>query len=147
MEKTLIILKPDTVMRGLMGKVIARFEEKGFKFLALKMLKVDKAKAEDLYSPHHGQPFYPPLIDFITSGPVVAAVLTGMDVIGEVRNLMGKTSPAEATPGSIRSDFAQRMQRNVIHGSDSPESAQREIAVFFAEDELLDYTLPAEAWL
>jgi len=147
MEKTLIILKPDTVMRGLMGKVLSRFEEKGFKFLGLKMLKIDRAKAEELYSPHLGQPFYPPLIDFITSGPIVVAVLTGIEVIPQVRNLMGKTSPAEATPGSIRCDFGQRMQRNIIHGSDCPDSAKREIALFFSEEELLDYRLPVETWL
>ena len=147
MQKTLIILKPDTVMRGLIGKIITRFEDKGFIFMGLKLIQVNRERAEALYSPHFGKAFYPPLIEYLTSGPVVVAVLAGEEVISQVRNLMGKTNPQDAAPGSVRGDFGQRIEHNLIHGSDSPESAESEIPIFFTFGELLDYSLPIEKWL
>ena len=146
MERTLIILKPDTVQRGLMGRVISRFEDRGFKIIGFKFARLSEETAEELYAPHKGKPFYPPLIEYITSGPVLAVALEGHDVIEEVRTMMGKTNPREAAPGSIRGDFGQRMEFNVIHGSDSPESVKRELPVFFSPDDLVKYDMDKSRW-
>ncbi|MCL5035820.1 MAG: nucleoside-diphosphate kinase [Chloroflexi bacterium] len=146
MERTLIILKPDTVQRGLMGRVISRFEDRGFKIIGFKFARLSTETAEELYATHKGKPFYPPLIEYITSGPVLAVALEGHDVIEEVRAMMGKTNPREAAPGSIRGDFGQRMEFNVIHGSDSQESVERELPVFFSPDDLVKYDMEKSRW-
>ena len=147
MERTLLLVKPDAVMRGLVGKIIARFEEKGFKILGLKFLWMSRAQAEELYKPHVGKSFYEPTVKYMTSSPITAMVLEGYDCISQVRTLMGATRPVEAVPGSIRGDFAQRVDRNAVHGSDSAESAAREIPIFFKDDEIVKYTHHVEAWI
>jgi nucleoside-diphosphate kinase len=137
MERTFIALKPDAVQRGLTGEIIGRFERKGFKLIGLKLMNVSRELAETHYGEHKGKPFFPGLVDFITSGPIVAMVWEGANVIATARAMMGATNPANATPGTIRGDFAVETGRNVIHGSDSPASAEREIGLFFQESELL----------
>ena len=136
MERTFVAIKPDAVQRGLIGEVIQRFEKKGFKIIGLKMIHVDRALAERHYAEHVGKPFYENLINFITSGPIVAMVLQGVDVVNLTRLMMGATNPQNATPGTIRADYAQITERNIVHGSDSLESAKREIALFFSDNEL-----------
>lgn len=130
-ERTLILIKPDGVERGLVGEVISRIERKGFAVVALEMRTLDAAVAQAHYGEHVGKPFFPDLVEFITSGPLVAGVIEGPDAIAAWRQMMGATKPLEATPGSIRADLAVEMGRNIVHGSDSPESAAREIALFF----------------
>ncbi|MDD3149450.1 MAG: nucleoside-diphosphate kinase [Candidatus Gastranaerophilales bacterium] len=136
MERTFVAVKPDAVQRGLIGEIIKRFERKGFKIIGLKMMQVDEATAKKHYAEHVGKPFFDNLISFITSGPIVAMVLKGIDVVEQSRHLMGVTDPRQANAGTIRGDYAQIMERNVVHGSDSVESAEREIAIFFEESEL-----------
>ncbi len=135
MERTFVAIKPDAVKRGLIGKIIERFENKGYKIIAIKMLQPTLELAEKHYQEHIGKPFYPNLIKFITSGPIVAMVIEGEDVIQGVRHLMGCTRPNEADAGTIRSDFAQSKEYNVVHGADSVESAEREIAIYFRPEE------------
>lgn len=147
MERTLVILKPDTIQRGLAGRIISRFEDRGFNLTGMKLIKLSVEMAERLYVPHAGKPFYHPLIKYITAGPVIAIVLEGYDVIEEVRSMMGKTNPREASPGTIRGDLGQRMDFNIIHGSDSPESVERELPVFFKDDELVDYQKNISLWM
>ena len=130
-ERTLILVKPDGVARDLIGEVLGRFERKGLKVIALELRTVDEATARQHYAEHDGQPFFPRLVEFITSGPLVAAVLEGEEAIANARNLMGATNPVTSAPGSIRGDLATVMERNIVHGSDSPESALREIGLFF----------------
>ena len=137
-ERTFIAIKPDAVQRGLIGKIIARIEEKGYKIVAMKMLQVTDKQAAEHYAEHFGKPFYPNLVAFITSAPIVAMVVEGEDAISGMRQLMGKTNPANAEVGTIRGDFSPFMSFNVIHGSDGPESAEREIAIYFNEDEICD---------
>jgi len=137
MQRTFIAIKPDAVQRGLIGEVIQRFEKKGFKIIGIKILQLDRQTAEKHYEEHVGKPFFEGLVNFITSGPVVAMVLEGVNAIDAARKLMGATNPTNADPGTIRADFAQTMERNVVHGSDSPESAEREISIFFSESELI----------
>ena len=137
-ERTFIAIKPDAVQRGLIGKIIARVEEKGYKIVAMKMLQVTEKQAAEHYAEHFGKPFYPNLVAFITSAPIVAMVVEGEDAISGMRQLMGKTNPANAEVGTIRGDFSPFMSFNVIHGSDGPESAEREIAIYFNEDEICD---------
>ncbi len=137
MERTFIAVKPDAVQRGLIGEVIQRFEKKGFKIIGLKILQLDRQTAEKHYAEHFGKPFFESLVDFITSGPVVVMVLEGVNAVEAARKLMGATNPANADPGTIRADYAHTMQRNVVHGSDSTVSAEREIAIFFDEKELI----------
>jgi len=137
MERTFIALKPDAVQRGLIGEVIQRFEKKGFKIIGLKILQIDRQTAEKHYAEHVGKPFYEGLVSFITSGPVVAMVLEGVNAVDAARKLMGATNPLQADAGTIRADLAHTMPRNVVHGSDSPTSAEREIAIFFKESELI----------
>lgn len=147
MEKTFAMIKPDGVQRGFVGEIIKRFENKGFKILGLKIMQVTDELAAQHYAEHQGKPFYDGLVEYITSGPVVAMVLSGNNVIKEVRKIMGVTNPLEAAPGTIRGDFALDIGRNIIHGSDSPESADREIGIYFTPEEILDYTYLPEKWL
>lgn len=137
-ERTFIAIKPDAVQRGLIGKIIARIEDKGYKIIALKMLQVTEEQAAVHYAEHVGKSFYPTLVAFITSAPIVAMVVEGEDAISGMRQIMGKTNPANAEVGTIRGDFSPLMSFNVIHGSDGPESAAREIAIYFKEDEICD---------
>ncbi|MDQ7822884.1 MAG: nucleoside-diphosphate kinase [Candidatus Eremiobacteraeota bacterium] len=146
-ERTLLLIKPDAVGRGLIGAITGRIEQKGLVVAALKLLTMTRAQAETLYAPHKGKGFYEPTVQYMTSGPIVAMVLRGFDVISEVRALMGATNPRDAAPGSIRGDFGQRVDRNCVHGSDSPESAQREIPIFFSGEELQDHSPVASQWI
>ncbi len=146
-ERTFALLKPDAVQRGLAGDILARFERRGLKIVGLKFMRVSRPLAESYYAEHKGKPFYEPLMAYITSGPVLAMVLEGDGAQAIVRKMMGKTNSAEAEPGTIRGDFALTIGRNVIHGSDSLESAKREIGFFFKPDELQEYKRIDEAWL
>jgi nucleoside-diphosphate kinase len=137
MQRTLAICKPDCVSRNLAGQVLARAEADGFCLVAMKMLRLTRAQASQFYDVHREKPFYPELIEFMTEGAVVVAVLERSDAVDGWRTLMGATNPANAAPGTIRRDLAESMSRNVVHGSDSPENARREIAFFFSESELL----------
>lgn len=136
MERTFVAIKPDAVKRGLIGRIIKRFENKGYKLIGLKMLQVTKELAESHYREHFGKSFYNRLIKYITSGPIVAMVLEGENAILGVRHMMGSTQPNDAEVGTLRSDFAQTMEFNVIHGSDGIESAKREIDIYFRPEEL-----------
>ena len=136
MERTFVMLKPDAVERGLVGTVISRLERKGLQLAGMKLIKMSRSQAERLYAEHKGKDFYDKLIDFTTSGKVVVIVVKGENVIAHIRNLMGSTDPAQATPGSIRGDFATNVTRNIIHSCDSPEKAEREIGIFFSEEEI-----------
>lgn len=147
MERTLVLLKPDAVQRRLVGRIISRFEEKGLKIVGLKMIKVPPKLAEEHYAEHRGKPFYPELVSFITSAPVVAMVVEGPKAVEVGRKMIGKTNPLEAEPGTIRGDFGLFVTMNLVHGSDSPASAAREIALFFREEEILSYTMADEVWL
>jgi len=138
MQRTLVLIKPDAVRRGLVGEIISRLERKGLKIVALRMLQMDKEMAERHYAIHKGKPFFEGLVEFITSGPLVAAVIEGERAVEAVRRLMGETNPLKASPGTIRGDFGLDIQQNLIHGSDSEETAREEIELFFGE-ELLDY--------
>ncbi|MBR1460701.1 nucleoside-diphosphate kinase [bacterium] len=135
-ERTFVAIKPDGVQRGLIGDIVKRFEQKGYKISAMKMLKVTDEQARAHYAEHEGKPFYPRLIKYIQSGPVVAMVVEGVNAVAGVRHLMGATKPDEADVGTIRADYAQEMGYNVVHGSDSVESAQREIKIYFNENEI-----------
>jgi len=137
LERTFVAVKPDGVQRGLVGNIITRFEQRGLKLVGMKLMKVSQAKAEEHYGEHKGKPFFNGLVEFITSGPIVAMVWEGTDAIKLCRNVIGATKPIEAAPGSIRGDLATDIGRNIVHGSDGPESAAREIGIFFNEDELL----------
>lgn len=139
MEKTFAMIKPDAVQRGLAGTIISRYEAKGLRIAAMKIMQVTDELARQHYAEHVNKPFFPGLLSYITSGPVVALVLEGKNAVAEVRKLNGATNPLEAACGTIRGDFAQEVGRNVVHGSDSVESAAREIAIYFDEKEVLDY--------
>jgi nucleoside-diphosphate kinase len=132
-EQTLILAKPDAVQRSLAGEIVARFERRGFRLRAARLLTVDRALAEEHYAEHEAKPFFGELVEFITSGPTLAFVLEGEGVITTARKTIGATNPADAEPGSLRGDFAVAMPDNLVHGSDSPESAQREIALWFPD--------------
>ncbi len=138
-ERTLVLVKPDGVKRGLIGEVISRFERKGLKIKALKMIWLTRSKAEEFYSVHRGKPFFESLIKFMTSAPIVAMILEGDSAISVVRLMIGTTDGRKASPGTIRGDYALSVQENVVHASDSPESAEREINVIFNKDEIFDY--------
>lgn len=142
-----MLIKPDAVQRGYVGRILARIEDKGLKIIAMKFLHLDRKKAEDLYSPHKGKAFFSSLVEFITSAPLVALVVEGPEIIKQVRKLMGSTNCAEAEPGTIRGDLGVSIQNNLIHGSDSPESASREIKVFFSDAEIVRYTRVGEPWI
>ncbi len=141
------MIKPDGVQRSLVGNIIDRIEDKGYKVSALKMLRVDEGTASKHYEEHVGKPFFNDLVSFITSGPVVAMVIEGDNVIEGMRKMMGKTDPRESPPGTIRGDLAIDLSRNVVHGSDSKDSADREISIFFNEDEIMDMEKIDEVWL
>ena len=147
MEKTFIMVKPDGIQRNLVGEIVSRFEKKGFQLVAAKLMQVSRELAEKHYAEHRDKPFFDELVDFITSGPVFAMVWQGEGVIATARQMMGKTNPGEAAPGTIRGDYGLTVGKNVIHGSDSPESAEREIALFFKEEEILDYKKTVDEWL
>ncbi|MBL6693954.1 MAG: nucleoside-diphosphate kinase [Proteobacteria bacterium] len=136
MEKTLSIIKPDATGKNVIGKIIDRFESSGLRVVAAKLVKLDKAKAGGFYAEHEGKSFYNNLVEYMTSGPVVVQVLYGPNAIAKNRELMGATNPREAEPGTIRADFAESIDANAVHGSDSPDSAAREISYFFNEDEI-----------
>ena len=146
MERTLVILKPDAVQRGLVGRILARFEAKGLQVAALKMARIDRALAERHYAPHKGKPFYEPLLRFMTSGPSVFLVLEGKGAVAIVRKMMGATFGPAAEPGTVRGDFGVSNRFNLVHGSDSPESAAHEIALFFRPDEILDWESALKPW-
>ncbi|MDI6799370.1 MAG: nucleoside-diphosphate kinase [Actinomycetota bacterium] len=131
MEKTFLMVKPDGVKRGLVGEVIGRLERKGFAIEAMKMMTIERSLAERHYAAHDGKPFFKDLIDYVTSGPVVAMVISGRSAVSSVRKMMGATDPSEAEPGSVRGDLATDISENIVHGSDSLESAKREIELFF----------------
>ena len=133
MERTLILVKPDAFARNLTGEIIGRFERKGLRLVALKQMTLDENTAKQHYAEHDGKPFFGELVEFITSGPLVAMVLEGQDAIRAARQVIGATNPLEAAPGSIRGDFAVEVGKNMVHGSDAPESGQREAALFFPE--------------
>jgi nucleoside-diphosphate kinase len=147
MERTLIIVKPDSVQRSLIGYVITRLEQRGLKFVGLKLLQMTPELAERHYAVHKGKPFYSGLVKHITSGPVVVGVVEGPKAISIVRTTMGATNPAEATPGTIRGDYALEIGFNIIHGSDGPETALQEINLFFQPEELVDYKLVTDRWV
>lgn len=143
-EKSFLMLKPDAVKRKLTGKIITRLEEKGLKIVAARMLIIDDDLAKEHYGEHKEKPFFKDLVDYITSGPVLAMVIEGNECISLIRKIVGATNPKEADLGTIRGDYAIDTGRNIIHASDSPGSAEREIALFFSEDEICSYTLPDE---
>lgn len=147
MEQTLIIVKPEGVQRGLIGDVISRFERRGLKIVGLKFMQITPELAEQHYGVHKGKPFYPGLVKHITSGPVVVGVIEGPKAISVVRASMGTTNAAEATPGTIRGDYALDIGYNIVHGSDGPETAVKEIALFFKPEELVSYKLVTEPWI
>ena len=147
MERTFVMIKPDGVQRGLVGEVIMRLERKGLKIVAMKMMKVSEELATEHYTEHKEKPFFKSLLDYITSGPVVAMVVEGKNAVKVVRALVGATNPIEALPGTIRGDYGMDIGRNVIHASDSPESAKREISLFFNAEEIIDYSRIDEDWL
>jgi nucleoside-diphosphate kinase len=141
------MVKPDGVQRQLIGEIIARFERKGFQLVGAKLMQVSKDLAEKHYGEHKEKPFFGELVDFITSGPVFAMVWQGENVIATARQMMGSTNPKDAAPGTIRGDFGLTVGKNVIHGSDSPESAEREINLFFKPEELLEYNKLMNEWI
>lgn len=147
MERTLVVLKPDAVQRGLVGELLGRFERKGLALVALRMLTVTEATARAHYAPHEGKPFYEPLVRFITSAPSVAMVLEGMSAIAVVRKMVGSTFGPDAEAGTIRGDFGMSKRYNLIHASDSPESAERETALFFNADEIADHPPALLDWV
>ena len=147
MDRTLVIFKPDCVQRRLVGEILQRFEAKWLRIAALKLIQVDRALGEKHYAEHHGKPFFGGLIDFITGGPVVVGVLQGNEAITVVRTMLGATNGTAAAPGTVRGDFSISKQNNLIHGSDSPESADREIALWFKKEELVDYTIAGHEWV
>lgn len=146
-QRTFVMIKPDGVQRGFIGEIINRFEKKGLKLVAMKMVSVKKELAERHYGIHKGKPFFEPTVKYITSSPVVAMVLEGFNAIELVRNMMGKTNPVEATPGSIRGDYGQFIGRNIVHGSDGKDTAEFEINLWFKPEELSKYACIDEKWL
>ena len=147
MERTLVLLKPDCVQRRLMGQVIARFEDKGFNIIAMKMLQVTPELAQQHYEEHVEKPFYPGLEAFITGAPVVAMIIQGLDAIRVVRDMLGPTSGLQAPAGTIRGDFSSSRQMNLVHASDGPEAAAREIDLYFDDGEICDYEPTLTSWL
>jgi nucleoside-diphosphate kinase len=147
LERSLVLIKPDGIQRGLVGEIIKRFEQRGLKLVAAKFLQVDTALAETHYAIHKGKPFYNGLINYITSAPVMAMVWEGMDAVAAIRQTMGSTKPTEAAPGTIRHDFAMTVSRNLTHASDSVENAEKEIALWFKPEELVSWNKIDEDWL
>ena len=147
MERTLIILKPDSIQRNLVGEIITRFEKKGLQIVGAKFMKISQQLAETHYEPHKGKPFYPGLVKFMTSSPVIVLALAGKDAITIARKMMGATFGSKAEPGTIRGDYGVSNSFNLIHGSDAPESAQRELGLWFKPGELVDWTPAAQPWV
>ena len=147
MERTLVLLKPDAVQRGLVGKLVSRLEARGLKLVAMKLMVADEALARRHYTEHTDKPFFRGLVEFITSGPLVAMVVEGADAISVVRSIMGATDPRDAAPGTVRGDLAMSIGLNLVHGSDSAESAAREIDLFFEKDEILRYDRNLDRWI
>ncbi len=147
MERTLILVKPDGVQRGLIGDVISRFERRGLKLIGMKFMQMSSSRAAEHYAEHIGKPFYPGLVAYIISGPIVAMVWEGNDAVAIARNTIGATKPAESAPGTIRGDFALEIGRNMVHGSDSPESGERETAIYFSADELVSWDRITDTWI
>jgi nucleoside-diphosphate kinase len=146
-ERTFIIIKPDAVQRGLIGPIIARFEQRGLRIVGLKFMQISRQLAERHYAVHEGKPFYEGLLDYITSAPVVVMALEGPQAIAVARATMGATRPLEATPGTIRADFGLEVGRNLVHGSDGPETARFELDLFFAESELIAWARDTDRWI
>ena len=147
MERTLILIKPDAMQRGLAGEIITRFERRGLRMVAMRLLKVDKAMAKKHYGEHVGKPFFDGLVDYITSSPIIAAVFEGTNAVAAARQLMGSTRPTEAAPGTIRADFGLEVGRNLVHGSDSVASAKREIEIFFAGQRIQSWPRNVDPWV
>lgn len=147
METTLVLLKPDAVQRGLIGEIVNRLEKTGLKIAGMKLMQVSQELANEHYGEHVGKPFFEGLVSFITSGPIVAMAVQGNGAVGIVRKTMGATNPAESPPGTVRGDYGIDIGRNLVHGSDSVESAKREVALFFEESELVDYTRATDPWI
>lgn len=147
MEKTFLMVKPDGVQRELIGEIVSRFEKKGFQLVGAKLMNISNELAEEHYGEHKERPFFGELVEFITSGPVFAMVWQGENVIATARQMMGATNPKDAAPGTIRGDFGVTVGKNIIHGSDSPESAKREISLFFNEAELVEYSKLINSWV
>lgn len=147
MEQTLILVKPDGVQRGLIGDIISRFERRGLKLVGMKFLQMSRELASEHYAVHRERPFYQSLVEYITSGPVVAMVWEGKDAVAAARSTMGATKPVEAAPGTIRGDFALEIGRNLVHGSDSPENGAKEVALFFREEELVEWERDTDPWI
>ncbi len=146
-QRTLILCKADAVVRGLTGEIISRFERRGYTLAALKLMQLDEARAKQHYAEHEGKPFFAGLVEYITSAPIVAMVIEGDEAIDGCRATIGATNPIKAPPGSIRGDYGQTIGRNLVHGSDSPESAAREIAIFFEQSELVGQPAVLASWL
>ena len=147
MERTLVLLKPDSIQRGLAGEVISRLGRRGLKFVAMKLMKVSEDLAHRHYGEHVGKPFFDGLVKFITSSPIVAMVVEGENAVEVVRKAIGATNPTQAEPGTIRGDLALTIGMNLVHGSDSPESARREIDIFFQPQEIVEYSRNVDAWI
>ena len=147
MEKTLVIIKPDGVQRGLIGKIVTRIERRGLKIAALKLIQMDDLLARKHYGIHEGKPFFEPLIKYITSAPVVVMVIEGHKAIEIVRKTLGATNPGDAEPGTVRADYAVEIGRNLVHGSDGPETAKTEVALFFDEREILSWERDTDPWI
>lgn len=147
MERSLIILKPDAVQRGLIGPILTRIEQRGLRIVGMKLIQIDEALARRHYAIHEGKPFFDSLISYITSGPVLVLVVTGANVIEIVRSMVGATNPVKAAPGTIRGDFALEIGRNLIHASDSPENGEMEVNLFFRAEELVDMRRSADQWI
>jgi nucleoside-diphosphate kinase len=147
MERTLVLVKPDGMQRGLAGEILSRLERRGLKIVALKLVQMDEALARRHYAVHEGKPFFEGLVRYITSSPIIAAVFEGTNAVALVRNTMGATNPADAACGTIRGDLAVEIGRNLVHGSDSPENAEREIALFFRPDEIVSWHRESDRWI
>jgi nucleoside-diphosphate kinase len=146
-ERTLVLIKPDGVQRQLVGRILGRYEERGLKIIGMKLVQVDRSLAEEHYAAHRERPFFAGLVDFITSSPLVAVALDGPNAIAVVRAINGATRPHEAAPGTIRGDFALETAQNIVHASDGPDASAVELALWFAEDELIDYDREVDRWV
>ncbi|MFP4000656.1 MAG: nucleoside-diphosphate kinase [Thermoplasmata archaeon] len=147
METTFLMVKPDGVQRGLVGEVISRIEDRGLRIVGMKMMHIERSRAEEHYAEHEGKDFYEPLLDYITSGPVVAMAVKGDSAISLIRNMVGATDPADAGPGTIRGDYGIDIGRNIVHAADSKNSAERELDIFFDEEDYQGYRRVEEDWI
>ena len=147
MERTLVLIKPDALQRGLAAEILSRLERRGLKIVGLRLMRLDQALARRHYAEHEGKPFLDSLVRFITSGPLIAAVFEGPNAVEVVRGLMGATDPQQAAPGTIRGDLGLFIQSNLVHGCDSPEAAEREIALFFEDDDIVSWERSIDPWV